>query len=88
MVAQPGILILDGPAAGLNPKETKELDEPIAELRNHHSTTILLVEHDMKLMTGVSDRIYAMSQGTPLANGTPEEIHNNSNVIRVYLGET
>ena len=74
-------------AAGLNPKETKELDELIAELRNHHNTTILLIEHDMKLVMGISDRIYVVNQGTPLANGTPEQIRNNPDVIRAYLGE-
>ena len=87
MVTQPEILMLDEPAAGLNPKETKELDELIAELRNHHNTTILLIEHDMKLVMGISDRIYVVNRGTPLANGTPEEIRNNPDVIRAYLGE-
>lgn len=87
MCTQPKLLMLDEPAAGLNPKETKELDELIAELRNHHNTTILLIEHDMKLVMGISDRIYVVNQGTPLANGTPEEIRNNPDVIRAYLGE-
>jgi sn-glycerol 3-phosphate transport system ATP-binding protein len=64
-----------------------ELDELIAELRNHHNTTILLIEHDMKLVMGISDRIYVVNQGTPLANGTPEQIRNNPDVIRAYLGE-
>ncbi len=63
MVTQPEILMLDEPAAGLNPKETKELDELIAELRNHHNTTILLIEHDMKLVMGISDRIYVVNRG-------------------------
>lgn len=62
MVTQPEILMLDEPAAGLNPKETKELDELITELRNHHNTTILLIEHDMKLVMGISDRIYVVNQ--------------------------
>ena len=78
---------LDRAATWLNPKETKELDELIAELRNHHNTTILLIEHDMKLVMGISDRIYVVNQGTPLANGTPEQIRNNPDVIRAYLGE-
>ena len=63
MVTQPEILMLDEPAAGLNPKETKELDELIAELRSHHNTTILLIEHDMKLVMGISDRIYVVNRG-------------------------
>ena len=87
MVTQPEILMLDEPAAGLNPRETKELDELIVELRDHHNTTILLIEHDMKLVMGISDRIYVVNQGTPLASGTPEQIRNNPDVIRAYLGE-
>ncbi|ARJ41648.1 high-affinity branched-chain amino acid ABC transporter ATP-binding protein LivG [Pantoea alhagi] len=87
MVTRPEILMLDEPAAGLNPKETHELDELIAELRSEHKVTVLLIEHDMKLVMGISDRIYVVNQGTPLANGTPEEIRNNPDVIRAYLGE-
>ncbi|MTD29098.1 high-affinity branched-chain amino acid ABC transporter ATP-binding protein LivG [Erwinia sorbitola] len=87
MVTRPEILMLDEPAAGLNPKETHELDELIAELRNQHNVSVLLIEHDMKLVMGISDRIYVVNQGTPLANGTPDEIRNNPDVIRAYLGE-
>ncbi|MBV4368387.1 high-affinity branched-chain amino acid ABC transporter ATP-binding protein LivG [Erwinia sp. BNK-24-b] len=87
MVTRPEILMLDEPAAGLNPKETLELDELIAELRSEHKVSVLLIEHDMKLVMGISDRIYVVNQGTPLANGTPEEIRNNPDVIRAYLGE-
>jgi len=87
MVTRPEILMLDEPAAGLNPKETHELDALIAELRGEHKVSVLLIEHDMKLVMGISDRIYVVNQGTPLANGTPEEIRNNQDVIRAYLGE-
>lgn len=87
MVTRPAILMLDEPAAGLNPKETHELDALIAELRGEHKVSVLLIEHDMKLVMGISDRIYVVNQGTPLANGTPEEIRNNPDVIRAYLGE-
>ncbi|WP_428944810.1 high-affinity branched-chain amino acid ABC transporter ATP-binding protein LivG [Pantoea sp. FN060301] len=87
MVTRPDILMLDEPAAGLNPRETLELDELIAELRGEHKVSVLLIEHDMKLVMGISDRIYVVNQGTPLANGTPEEIRNNPDVIRAYLGE-
>lgn len=87
MVTRPEILMLDEPAAGLNPRETHELDELIAELRNEHKVSVLLIEHDMKLVMGISDRIYVVNQGTPLANGTPDEIRNNPDVIRAYLGE-
>ncbi|WP_288475810.1 high-affinity branched-chain amino acid ABC transporter ATP-binding protein LivG [uncultured Pantoea sp.] len=87
MVTRPEILMLDEPAAGLNPKETHELDTLIAELRGEHKVSVLLIEHDMKLVMGISDRIYVVNQGTPLANGTPEEIRHNPDVIRAYLGE-
>ena len=87
MVTRPEILMLDEPAAGLNPKETHELDALFAELRGEHKVSVLLIEHDMKLVMGISDRIYVVNQGTPLANGTPEEIRNNPDVIRAYLGE-
>ncbi|OON39386.1 high-affinity branched-chain amino acid ABC transporter ATP-binding protein LivG [Izhakiella australiensis] len=87
MVTMPDILMLDEPAAGLNPRETHELDQLIAELRGEHKVTVLLIEHDMKLVMGISDRIYVVNQGTPLANGTPEEVRNHPDVIRAYLGE-
>ncbi len=87
MVTRPDLLMLDEPAAGLNPKETDELDHLIVELRGQHQVSVLLIEHDMKLVMGISDRIYVVNQGTPLAQGTPEEIRNNPDVIRAYLGE-
>lgn len=74
-------------AVGFNSKETKELDELIVELRNYYNIIILLIEYDMKLVMGISDRIYVVNQGTSLVNGTSEQIRNNSDVIRVYLGE-
>ncbi|MEA9389852.1 high-affinity branched-chain amino acid ABC transporter ATP-binding protein LivG [Acerihabitans sp. TG2] len=87
MVTRPSLLMLDEPAAGLNPNETKELNDLIAELRSQHNVSVLLIEHDMKLVMGISDRIYVVNQGMPLANGTPAEIRNNPDVIRAYLGE-
>ncbi|CAM3428402.1 high-affinity branched-chain amino acid ABC transporter ATP-binding protein LivG [Parendozoicomonas haliclonae] len=87
MVTQPELLMLDEPAAGLNPRETEELDELICELRDHHNVSVLLIEHDMKLVMGISDHIYVINQGTPLANGKPDEIKNNPDVIKAYLGE-
>lgn len=87
MVTRPELLMLDEPAAGLNPKETDELNELIADLRRHHQVSVLLIEHDMKLVMDVSDRIYVVNQGTPLAQGSPEEVRNNPDVIRAYLGE-
>ncbi|TDB56031.1 high-affinity branched-chain amino acid ABC transporter ATP-binding protein LivG [Photorhabdus luminescens] len=87
MAARPEILMLDEPAAGLNPKETTELNALIAELREYHQVSVLLIEHDMKLVMGISDRIYVVNQGMSLAQGRPEEIRNNPDVIRAYLGE-
>lgn len=87
MVTQPELLMLDEPAAGLNPNETKELDELIIKLRDEHEISVLLIEHDMSLVMGISDHIYVIAQGTPLANGTADEIKNNPDVIKAYLGE-
>ncbi|HEI8451192.1 TPA: high-affinity branched-chain amino acid ABC transporter ATP-binding protein LivG [Morganella morganii] len=87
MVTRPDILMLDEPAAGLNPKETDDLDALIAELRAEHGVSVLLIEHDMKLVMGISDRIYVVNQGTPLASGTSAAIRNHPDVIRAYLGE-
>ncbi|MFP1923384.1 high-affinity branched-chain amino acid ABC transporter ATP-binding protein LivG [Lonsdalea quercina] len=87
MVTRPELLMLDEPAAGLNPKETDELNDLIVDLRDSHQVSVLLIEHDMKLVMGISNRIYVVNQGTPLAQGTPAEIRNNPDVIRAYLGE-
>lgn len=87
MVTRPKVLMLDEPAAGLNPKETEALDALILDLRANHDVAILLIEHDMKLVMGISDRIYVVNQGTPLASGTPAQIRHHPDVIRAYLGE-
>jgi len=87
MVTQPELLMLDEPAAGLNPNETKQLDELIIKLRDEHEISILLIEHDMSLVMGISDHIYVIAQGTPLADGSADEIKNNPDVIKAYLGE-
>lgn len=87
MVTRPRLLMLDEPAAGLNPNETKELDQLICNLRDEFDVSILLIEHDMGLVMGISDQIAVINQGTPLASGTPEEIRENPDVIKAYLGE-
>ena len=87
MMTRPRILMLDEPAAGLNPKETEDLKQLIGMLRTDHDVTVLLIEHDMHLVMSISDHIYVINQGTPLADGTPEEIRNNPDVIKAYLGE-
>ncbi len=88
MVTRPSLLILDEPAARLNPRETADLQTLIAELRSEHGLTVLLIEHDMKLVMGISDHVVVINQGSPLAHGTPEEVRQNPDVIKAYLGET
>ncbi len=87
MVTNPRLLMLDEPAAGLNPNETQELDQLICNLRDEFDVSILLIEHDMGLVMGISDQIVVINQGTPLATGTPAEVRDNPDVIKAYLGE-
>jgi len=87
MVLDPKLLLLDEPAAGLNPRETSELDQLILKLRDEHNLSVLLIEHDMKLVMGISDHIVVLDQGMPIAAGSPAEIRNNKTVINAYLGE-
>lgn len=87
MATDPFILLLDEPAAGMNLQETRELDELIVRIRDEEGISILLIEHDMKLVMSISDRIYVVDYGRKIAEGTPEEIKNNPAVIKAYLGE-
>ena len=87
MVTRPSLLMLDEPAAGLNPSETLELKQLILDLRDNHAISVLLIEHDMKLVMEISDHIVVINQGTPLASGTAEQVRNNPAVIKAYLGE-
>ncbi|MET4693062.1 high-affinity branched-chain amino acid ABC transporter ATP-binding protein LivG [Endozoicomonas lisbonensis] len=88
MVTRPELLMLDEPAAGLNPNETAELNELISDLRDHHNVSVLLIEHDMKLVMEISDRIYVINQGRPLASGVPDRVRSHPEVIKAYLGES
>lgn len=87
MMTRPSLLMLDEPAAGLNPRETEELKELIATLRDEDGMTVLLIEHDMKLVMSISDHIVVINQGRPLADGTPQDVRNHPEVIKAYLGE-
>jgi len=87
MICRPRLLMLDEPAAGLNPQEKLDLSILIDRLRCNNAVGILLIEHDMKLVMGVSERILVMEYGKPLATGTPKEIQQDGRVIKAYLGE-
>ncbi|MDO9515273.1 MAG: ABC transporter ATP-binding protein [Syntrophales bacterium] len=87
MATEPFLLLLDEPAAGMNPNETRDLDKLIKRIRDEEGISILLIEHDMKLVMSLSDRIFVVDYGKKIAQGTPEEIRNNPAVIKAYLGE-
>ena len=87
MITRPRLLMLDEPAAGLNPQEKVELQHLIRRLRTEFKVAVLLIEHDMKLVMGVSERILVMEHGAPIMTGTPEAVRNDERVIKAYLGE-
>ncbi len=87
LATRPRLLLLDEPAAGMNPMETADLMRLIREIREDHDLTILLIEHDMKFVMGLCQRLIVLDYGQPIAEGTPEEIRNNRLVIKAYLGE-
>lgn len=87
LATSPKIILLDEPAAGMNPTETEELMKTIKLVRERFNTSILLIEHDMKLVMGICEWITVLSFGQIIASGLPEEIKNNPEVISAYLGE-
>ncbi|WP_425599489.1 ATP-binding cassette domain-containing protein [Chthonomonas calidirosea] len=87
LATQPKLLLLDEPAAGMNPQEKMQLMELIRRIREEFELTVLLIEHDMKLVMGICERIYVLDYGRIIAEGKPEEIRNNPEVIAAYLGE-
>ncbi len=87
LASKPQLLLLDEPAAGMNPQETEELMKLIAFIREKFHLTILLIEHDMRLVMGICERIIVLDYGRIIAEGKPEEIQSNPQVIKAYLGE-
>ena len=87
LATSPRLLLLDEPAAGMNPQETEDLMRMIRFIRDHFGISILLIEHDMKLVMGICERITVLNYGMMLAQGTPDEIRSDPDVIRAYLGD-
>lgn len=88
LATQPMLLLLDEPAAGMNPQETRELAELIIKIRDAENISILLIEHDMKLVMSLSNKVVVVDYGRKIAEGTPHAIRTNPAVIKAYLGET
>ena len=88
LAAEPKLLLLDEPAAGMNPQETNELKDLVLQIRADRDLSILLIEHDMGMVMSLSDRIYVMEYGSRIAAGTPAEVRSNPRVIQAYLGES
>ena len=87
LATDPKLLLLDEPAAGMNPNETGELMETIELVRERFGVTVLLIEHDMKLVSGICEYLYVLNFGRLLAEGTPAEVLKNPEVVTAYLGE-
>jgi branched-chain amino acid transport system ATP-binding protein len=88
MCTQPRLLCLDEPAAGLNPRETAELGQLLMRIRDEFDIGVLLIEHDMSVVMGISDHIVVLDYGRKIADGTPDQIKRDPNVIKAYLGES
>jgi len=86
LATHPKLLLLDEPAAGMNPQETEELGEFIKEIKEKFNLTVFMIEHHMNLVMGISDRIYVIDFGKQIAEGTPKEVRDNPAVIAAYLG--
>ncbi|HOV05423.1 MAG TPA: ATP-binding cassette domain-containing protein, partial [Kaistiaceae bacterium] len=86
MCTEPVLLCLDEPAAGLNPRESNQLNELLRYIRNEHGISILLIEHDMSVVMQISDHVVVLDYGCKISDGTAEEVRNDPSVIAAYLG--
>jgi ABC-type branched-subunit amino acid transport system ATPase component len=86
MATEPRVVLLDEPTAGMNPRETLELRDLIVRMRNERGFTIVVIEHDMRVVKGVSDKVVALDYGRKIAEGAYEEVANNPRVVEAYLG--
>jgi branched-chain amino acid transport system ATP-binding protein len=87
LALEPKVMLLDEPSAGMNTEEKDDLTIWIKDIREDYQMTILLIEHDMNMIMGISDRVFAMQQGQKIVLGTPQEVQKHPEVIRAYLGE-
>jgi branched-chain amino acid transport system ATP-binding protein len=87
LVSNPVMLLLDEPTAGMNPQESAQLTQFMQQLREERDLTILLIEHDMKVVMGVSERITVLDHGEKIAEGSPQEVRENERVVEAYLGK-